>query len=443
MTKPRFDIASYALKPDAKAGDALPESWARRLQGRLGHDLAIALRQGSAFALMLLRHRRRPANLVRRLRAVLTPVDSVIRLDEAHSAVIRLAEEDAFATHRTAQRILGALRSRPAGEAAIAGTAAIGVAFFPLDGTTTERLLHHASVALGRAMRFGIDGFCFHARPLAREVTAGLALAAELERARRRRELSLAVQPILELEQGSVARTATALEWRHPTRGRLDAAEIAEIAAQGDLTQALVAYQLDRLCCQIHAASGDGSGGHFALDLAQVALADHGLDDHFARLLPALPAGALELGFDSVVLTDERDHRSPWQLRQLAELGAELAARHFGRRPIALDRLMELPVTTLELDRKTLAPLGRCPEVAQKVGGLIRLGRHLGKRVRAVGVSTREQVALLKDMGCDEVAGPLFGPSVAVEKVAKLAGGGLIGLTGAAEASALASSIIH
>ena len=95
-------------------------------------------------------------------------------------------------------------------------------------------------------------------------------------------------------------------------------------------------------------------------------------------------------------------------LEQLHVLGVEAALDDFGSGLSSLSRLKDLPVQALKIDRPLLRDVVTSHEHAAIAAGAIAMGHKLGLRVIAEGVETQEQVAFLKDQGCDEYQGYLF-----------------------------------
>jgi EAL domain-containing protein (putative c-di-GMP-specific phosphodiesterase class I) len=72
-------------------------------------------------------------------------------------------------------------------------------------------------------------------------------------------------------------------------------------------------------------------------------------------------------------------------------------------------------VDTLKIDRSFIAERTRRRESAEIVRTIVQLGHGLGLGVVAEGVESEEQLAALRNMGCDYAQGYLYSPAVAAE----------------------------
>jgi EAL domain-containing protein (putative c-di-GMP-specific phosphodiesterase class I) len=73
----------------------------------------------------------------------------------------------------------------------------------------------------------------------------------------------------------------------------------------------------------------------------------------------------------------------------------------FGTGYSSLSYLHKLPFRELKIDRSFIAEMTTKPEITQIVRTIIALARTVGMKVVAEGIETREQLALLRALGCD------------------------------------------
>jgi EAL domain-containing protein (putative c-di-GMP-specific phosphodiesterase class I) len=97
-------------------------------------------------------------------------------------------------------------------------------------------------------------------------------------------------------------------------------------------------------------------------------------------------------------------------LRALHEAGVRIALDDFGTGYASLLHLKEIPVDTLKIDRSFVAGLLNPEDESEEiVRAVLALGHGLKKAVVAEGVETLPQLLRLRELGCDQAQGYLFG----------------------------------
>ncbi len=103
------------------------------------------------------------------------------------------------------------------------------------------------------------------------------------------------------------------------------------------------------------------------------------------------------------------------QLGQIRDLGVEIGLDDFGTGYASLTHLRQLPLSFVKIDQSFVQGTG--PEGERIVAAVVDLARNLGLRSIAEGVETREQLARLRNLGCDQAQGFLFARPLAQSDV--------------------------
>jgi diguanylate cyclase (GGDEF)-like protein len=310
-----------------------------------------------------------------------------------------------------AERLLAAFDEPFAIEGhAIRVSPSIGLASFPADGDTPDRLLRNADAAMYRAKENGRNTWASYASGMSERAYDRLTLEADLHEALERRELRAGYEPIA-LADGTIAGADALIRWSHPAFGLLEANEFLPISEEVGIVHALDGWILRRACLELARADATGASPAWVavpistrtlglpalLDDVDEALTSAGLaPDRLVIEVPELAAAP--------AATDVRH-----TLVALRRIGVRIALAQFGRASAPLATLAELPVDVLKLDRSFLARVHGDTDDVPVLGAVVALAHQLGLVVIADGVDTEAQLAAAARHGCDLVQGIAVG----------------------------------
>ena len=396
---------------------------------RLGQALAVARRNGSPLAVLLmdldsfkeindtLGHQSGDAlleDLGQRLEACVRAGDTVARLggDEFGFLILDVSASGAAdVVDRVRQALAAPFRLHGL---TLQVEASVGIALFPDHGESADELLRHADVAMYVAKRGGA-AFSFYDSSEDEHTPIRLAMLGELRRALDEHELVLHYQPEIALSTGAVRRVEALLRWDHPTRGLLLPAEFLPAAEKTGLMDAMTRYVLDEVLRQRREWSLLGHELDLAVNVSMRNLLDNALPDDVADLLErkGAPASCLEFEITEHTVVADR-FRARAVLERLSELGLRVAIDDFGTSYSSLAYLRRLPLHTIKIDRSFVASMTRDPHDVLIVRSTVELARSLGLDVVAQGVESEEIYDALAGLGCDaaqgnHLCGPLTG----------------------------------
>ena len=104
----------------------------------------------------------------------------------------------------------------------------------------------------------------------------------------------------------------------------------------------------------------------------------------------------------------------------LREQGFKIEMDDFGSGYSSLNMLCSLPIDALKLDMKFIRNICQNKKDFRLVGIMIEIARLLEVPVIAEGVETKEQLDLLKDLGCDIIQGFYFSRPLPAEQLSEL-----------------------
>jgi diguanylate cyclase (GGDEF)-like protein/PAS domain S-box-containing protein len=297
-------------------------------------------------------------------------------------------------------------------------TASIGIALYPENGGDSSTLLRHADAAMYSVKRRGGNGFEFYRPELSAQTRRRLEMETDLRRAVETGELRLHYQPLVEMESGRVTGVEALVRWEKD--GELVApGEFIPLAEETGLIIPVGDWVLREACRQCQQWREHGFPAmNVAVNLSVRQLRNEALVERIAAVLAEtnLSPDALELEITESVAADSADGGVA-VMSALRELGVRLAIDDFGTGFSCLSYLKRFPVGKLKIDRSFVSGMLEDANDAAIVGAIVAMAGSMGMRVLAEGIETAEQLARLKQLGCDDGQGFYFGRPAPAENL--------------------------
>jgi diguanylate cyclase (GGDEF)-like protein/PAS domain S-box-containing protein len=365
--------------------------------------------------------------LARRLQRLLRPRDSLSRIGGDQFGLILVSEREPERVMALAELVRRAIATPVTfNEREVVLTCAIGLSM--LDASTAPKaddLIKNAEIALAHAKRQGGDRIEIF-RPVMKSARNDrLALEADLRRALERNEIEVVYQPIVRLEDRTVAGFEALMRWNHPREGRIPPQDFIPIAEETGLIVGLGAFILERAARELAAwqAALDVDPPIFAsvnVSSRQLLRSDLLQDVKSALARSRVLPGTLKLEITESLVMENPEYAAQI-LSRIKDMGAGLSLDDFGTGYSSLAYLQRFPFDTIKIDQSFVRQIGQGkPPVILR--SIVALAADLQMDVVAEGAESESDAIELYQLGCQYAQGYAFGQPMTATEARKLVG---------------------
>jgi diguanylate cyclase (GGDEF)-like protein/PAS domain S-box-containing protein len=297
----------------------------------------------------------------------------------------------------------------------------IGCAFGPIDGQTVDDLIQKADMALYQAKNEGRGTCCYFNDDMRSVAEHRMRLEQDLSNAIAAGQLRLLYQPLISAADQSLVGFEALIRWHHPTRGIVPPNDFIPLAEETGLIMNLGDWVIEEAC---RAAATWPEHITVAVNLSARQL-----------VLPALPAtvnaslskhrvqaNRLELEVTETVFLEDTAG-SLDVLKRLRALGVGIALDDFGTGYSSLGYLNKAVFHKLKIDGSFVREAAQNKETVAIIQSIVQLAKSFRMTITAEGVETADDFTRMRDLGCHQIQGYLFGRPMSYERASELVHG--------------------
>ena len=351
-------------------------------------------------------------NFADRLGRHIRDEDSIARLSGDEFLILLQEIEHPEDASQTAQRILEEMQEAfLIASHQVVVTCTIGISIYPEHGIDPDVLITNANAAMYFAKAGERGSFRFFTTDMNVMSAERLLMENELRQALKNDELIVHYQPQLDLSTNTLVGFEALVRWNHPDRGMVPPDQFISVAEDAGLIVQIGEQVMRKACFQARLWQKQGFKiVPVAVNVSSVQFRQHGF---LASVEAALRDSDLDLAYVELELTESLLLSNADMvlevLEKLKKMGVKLLIDDFGTGYSSLSYLKRLPVYKLKIDQSFVRGLPNNQDDAAIVKAIIGIAGSLHMKVIAEGVETKEQLAFLSALGCDEVQGYFYG----------------------------------
>ncbi|BBD08646.1 putative bifunctional diguanylate cyclase/phosphodiesterase [Desulfovibrio ferrophilus] len=306
----------------------------------------------------------------------------------------------------------------------IFATTGIGIVVDTDDTRSPDDILRDADTAMYRAKDKGTGRSQLFDQSMHDAAREHLELETDMKRGVERDEFVPYYQPIIDLKSGQISGFEALVRWNHPTKGLVPPGRFIPLAEQNGQVVPMGKRMLEQALTQATVWQREIPGYEkltMSVNLAVPQLMRPDMPQVVAKILAdtGMSPAQVKLEITESGLMGNAQQALEAQ-RKLKALGVSLSIDDFGTGYSSLSYLSRFPFDFLKVDQSFVFVMQDNEENMEIVRSIVSLAHSLGKKIIAEGVETPEQLALLRNLGCEYGQGYLFAKPLPTEKARSL-----------------------
>ncbi|MGD7045004.1 EAL domain-containing protein [Jeotgalibacillus proteolyticus] len=298
-------------------------------------------------------------------------------------------------------------------------SASIGIASYPLHTENGEDIHIYADLAMRESKARGGNCWTEYQTDFAEVSESKLSLEHDLRKAIEQQDLVVYYQPKYKLKDSAITGAEALLRWNHPDRGFISPGVFIPIAEETKLIVSLERYVIGKVCRQLSQWKNQAINlERVSINLSIESIFQEDFIDFILKTLKEYEIEGSSLEFEiteRIVMKNEEYVNNT--LQEMRSLGIEISIDDFGTGYSSLSYLHRMHVDVLKIDQSFIHHISTNKAI---ISAVLSMAKSLDLKVIAEGVETKEQLDLLKLLGCEEAQGFYFCRPVPTDEFERL-----------------------
>mgnify|MGYP001027084737 CR=1 FL=1 len=252
---------------------------------------------------------------------------------------------------------------------------------------------------------------------LANDMRKADRIESEMETALFNREFKMYIQPKWDIMEDKLYGGEALVRWMKEDGNMIYPSDFVPVFEKNGFIEQLDLYMLESACKMIREQIDKGGPAYpISVNQSRMLLNDPLYINRITEMLSRyqIPKGYIELEITETVFFTEREKMISI-LNELKEVEVQLSMDDFGSGYSSLNMLKDFPFDVLKIDKEFFSESITSESSKWILRMIIEMAEGLGIRVICEGVETKEQVEMLRKLGCRYVQGYYYSKPIPAE----------------------------
>lgn len=262
------------------------------------------------------------------------------------------------------------------------------------------------------------DSVSYYSDRLADDMKKTDKIESEMETALFNREFKMYVQPKWDIKEDRLYGGEALVRWMKDDGNMIYPSDFVPVFEKNGFIEQLDIFMLESACKLIREQLDSGQPIYpISVNQSRMLLNDPDYINRITEMLDKyqVPKGYIELEITESMLFSERDKMISI-LNELKEMELQLSMDDFGSGYSSLNLLKDFPFDVLKIDKEFFSEATTSESSVWILRMIIEMAEGLGIRVICEGVETKEQIEMLRKIGCRYVQGYYYSKPIPVER---------------------------
>lgn len=361
------------------------------------------------------------SQIARRIKKNIGENDITSRLGGDEFGVIIRGFEDRAQLAETLNSILSDIR-KPfiTKERKIFITASIGVSLYPEHSRNRTMLMKYADISMYKSKADGKDRYTVYDLIMKKEEQRRLEIENILYESLAKNEFVVVYRPQFEINSRTIKVIEAFVRWDSKIIGSIKESEFLSIAEENGLV-----IELDKLVLEESLKRIKYINKHYETDMAVAVNISprHFMEPKFViRLEEKIRSYKINPNWLEIEVTEDlimgNEEIIISRLNEIAKLGVRLVLDKFGRGYSSFMYLKKLPIDKIKIDPSFIQNI-EVEENYKVVKAITLMCSYMGITSSTEGVTSSDQIKILREIACDLVQGEYYGESLTFEEIEK------------------------